>query len=195
MKVSSILTYGATILYLWLIFWFQKWNAVWWDNVNVLIFSVILAPTLAFGFKLLIDKWLLDPWGGYRYPNKYFYLLFLGLGISTILGVTVAEPKWESTTPVVHKEKAYSPGVYYNRYYYSSPRARSGEVYVPSLDFLGDMDAGEDGGEALAFLLLLILVLILVIGSAFITHFWVFSGLLMLSLMWLYYHSNSKQWD
>ena len=89
---------------------------------------------------------------------------------------------------------------YNDRFYYSRTGrkySRGGYEWVDGFTVGGDggnsssgSGDSDGGGEAIAYLLLIFIIVLMFIGSAFISHFWVFACIWGLTLAWLYWHNN-----
>jgi hypothetical protein len=153
-----------------LLVWYKKWEASW-GPVNVLMISAtMVAVTLVVGLR---SYWFQRR--EQRTRRQVFVIPLAGLILSVALGLYCAEPK-------EFGGQTRSSG-------FPSEAARWSASRSSDFDILGitgggnlDLDIDCDGDLCLVLLLVLI-VTVCVVSSAFIPHFWVLAGHLLLTIM------------
>lgn len=171
---------AMAIIYTFLLFRYKKYWATWSFGeleVPVLLVGIPIALISAFImrriFTMLVDE-------DYLFKNWAIGFLTLSFAGCIILGITLTEPKehlgWsgerEKTTYNDDYQHSHT-SIWLHSFGDSSSNVGGG----------GGLEIGEDGGEALAYLLLFLFVVIMMVLSALIPHFWIVGALTMLTIL------------
>lgn len=150
--------------------WYKKWEASW-GPVNIFVVSAaMIAITLVVGIR---SQWFQrrrqrTSWWAFLIP-------FAGLILSVALGLYSTEPR------------EFGGQTRTNGYPSEADRwsaARASQITFMGLDIGDDLLMGIDcDGEACLLLLLVLIAIVCVAASAFIPHFWVLAGHLLLTIM------------
>mgnify|MGYP001827686693 CR=1 FL=1 len=151
--------------------WYKKWEASW-GPLNVLVVSAAgVAITLVVGIK---SQWFQDR--RRRIGQQVFLIPLAGLALSVALGLYSTEPK-------EFGGQTRNRGFQSQADRWAASRASEsrflGLAIGNSLDIL-DIDCD---GEACLVLFLVLIAVVCVVSSAFIPHFWVLAGHLLLTIM------------
>lgn len=144
---------------------YKKWEANW-GPVNILAVSaVMVAVTLVIGIK--------SDWFQRRRRRTRWWVFLIplaGLILSVGLGLYATEPQELGR----QTRAGGSP----------SDTDRPGQIAFIGLDMGDDLLMGLDcDGEECLLLLLILIAIVCVVASAFIPHFWVLAGHLLLTIM------------
>lgn len=174
--IMAILTVLIGLAFTYLVFRYDKFAAKW----GIFPIWMLALVVVALGTYLVsLTDWFNNQ--RYRTPFWVFLIPLAGIAVSTGLGIVNTEDvRHIDPTSEIYTETGYN--------YYYSPR------YL-NFSSGGDLDSGggfdaddfDCDGEGCAYILLLVLLIIvtvvLIIGSAFIPHFWLLSGILFLTIM------------
>jgi hypothetical protein len=151
--------------------WYKKWEASW-GPLNVLAVSAaVVAITLVVGIK---SQWFQDR--RQRLEPRVFLIPLAGLVLSVSLGLYSTEPK-------EFGRQTRNRGFESQAARWSATRASEGRFLGATIgDSLHLIDIDCDG-EACLVLFLIVIVVICVVSSAFVPHFWVLAGHLLLTIM------------
>ena len=199
-RIQLLICVLSTCIFLWFYFDYDKYQATWWAWCNVTMFSLLFGPGLCLLMDVLLEKWLFDAMPFSRgVSTKFFTLLAIGVASFMMSGIYFTEPEkgWdEPKQALVQQPTQY---VNYNDGFYHSRSGRNYQrgnydwaVDLFSFETSDSSNSSDDdsGGEALLFIILLAVIVAMVLGSAFISHFWVFASIWGLSFLWLYYYRN-----
>lgn len=140
-----------------------------WFGINIFIYSIVAILVVIIIFSRL--EWFRQRYGSTS--GRMFVIAVAGFVLSILMGIVFTEPQEISGYGYDYSQTR--SGYYY--YYF-------GDILGYSADFdAPDVDLGDDNGEAIAILLLVILVVILIVASAFVPHFWVLAGAVLLGVM------------
>ena len=180
-KIFFLSSMAMLAVVLWFVNSYHKWDAAWGT------FPVFLCALIGSA----LTWWALGHlyWFAHSHYEAGLRMVLLpavGIVFCLFSGIKLTEPKaqdaWvtdESGAQAYEYNYARTPmGA---RYYHW----RSINVDEPDIESgdSSDIDLGDDGGEAIAYLLLVVLVLVVVVASAFVPHFWVFAGLVLVTVM------------
>lgn len=167
MVVATIVT---AIMLSGILVWYGKWEASW-GPVNILVVSALMvAITLVVGIR---SQWFQRR---QRRTRWWAFLIPLaGLILSVGLGLYSTEPKefggQTRTNGFPSEADRWSA-------------TRASRIAIMGIDIGGDLDMDIDcDGEACLLLLLILIAIVCVAASAFIPHFWVLAGHLLLTIM------------
>ncbi len=181
LKVVTLII--AIPIEIFLIFRYQKWNALW-GNIPVIIIAVIVIAAVLYGGITM--NWFQRRLERTRW--WVFALFCVGWAISAGVGTYYSEPIEFVETPRNGAVETINPiRTDANSYNWSYTRASRIGYFsdVGGINFdLGDC-SGDDCGAALLFLVVVAIVIICVMASAMIPHFWVVATSLLLALMFL----------
>jgi hypothetical protein len=164
-------TIVPAILLFAILVWYKKWEASW-GPLNVLVVSAaIVAVTLVVGIK---SQWFQVR--RRRIGRRVFLIPLAGLVLSVGLGLYLAEPReFGGRTRISglqsEENRRSATGASQDRFL--------GITVWDSLDLV-DFDCD---GEGCLVLILILIVVVCVVSSAFIPHFWVLAGHLLLAIM------------
>jgi hypothetical protein len=173
--VSGFLLIFVTFGFAYLTTIFSKFSSMW-GSIPVLIPTLIV---LGFATWFLTkSSWFNSKRG--RTPPIIFAVLLIGMILAPILGITRTENINRAIeTPV---------GEYNYDYRVEQAMYMATDTGMNTVDFSFGILSGCDD-DACFWIVVIILVVvataILVIGSAYITHFWFFSGSIFLCGMWI----------
>ncbi len=172
--VMVIMVVLSLVAFAFFVFRFHKVEAAW-GPVPVIVPAFIGLLVLAYfiprtrWFRFYRD----------RTPMWVFLIPVIGLVLSTWLGLAKAEDMH------VLRQPATQPAVYNNVQPSGLFLQSAGNVSDFAFSFdLPDCD-GDACGTIFLVIALIVLVLVLVIGSAYIPHFWILSGTILLGIMLL----------
>jgi hypothetical protein len=166
-QVMFILTGGLVLVFLFLILKLHKFDAAW-GGLPVYIVAFVVA---AIGILIVVNTtWFQDQ--SLRTPLIVYLIPAAGLAISLLLGLGTENPRSLSLDTTAEQ-------VVYNDF---TPLA----VDFIRVPFSSGVSMSCDGDGCLAVVLIVALVaitLVLVLGSAYIPHFWILSGVVLLSIL------------
>lgn len=181
---SFLLTGLSVVLFIYCYFVFKKWNAEWY-GLNVTILSIIIAPIIGIGMKMIFIHFI----------DEDFFFSYAGFGglafgsiLCIILGCWLTEPTLQKGW---NEDKPVSEGYRHSRvgsYYYSST------YFVNSNESSSSSSSSDTDGEGLAYLVLILVVVILILLSAILPHFWIIGSLSILTIMILFLIQNEKDY-
>lgn len=172
---GMILITALTLMgHVFTLFLFRKWQAVWFDGLNVVAVAAIVGFAVALlGISM---RWFQER--KCRLSWWVFLIPFLAYGLSAILGVHFTEPRVENLRSLpVNQGSGYE---------YVWAASRTGQdAAMGGVQFLGDgMDLDCDD-EACFVLILVVIAIACVIASAAIPHFWVVATTILWVIMLL----------
>jgi hypothetical protein len=173
--VSGFLLSFLTISFVYLTTVFNKLSSTW-GPIPVLIPTLIILCVAT--WYLAKSRWFMSKTG--RTPPIIFAILLIGMILALSLGITRTENvNMAIDSPV---------GEYDYNYRVEQAMSLATDTGVNTIDFsFGILSECDD--DACFWIVVIILVVIatviLVIGSAYITHFWFFSGAIFLCGMWI----------
>jgi hypothetical protein len=151
--------------------WYKKWEASW-GPMNVLVVSaVMVAITLILGIK---SQWFQDR--RRRFGRRVFLIPLAGLVLSVGLGLYSTEPK-------EFGGRTRNSGFQSEAARWSASRASEGRFLGIAIGNSLDIVDIDCDGEACLVLFLVLIAVVCVVSSAFIPHFWVLAGHLLLTIM------------
>jgi hypothetical protein len=151
--------------------WYKKWEASW-GPVNVLVISAaVVAITLIVGIK---SRWFQDR--RRRIGQRVYLIPLAGLVLSVCLGLYSTEPK-------EFGGRTRSRGFPSEAARWSATRASEGRFLGLTIGDTLDLVAIDCDGKECLVLLLILIAVVCVVSSAFIPHFWVLAGHLLLTIM------------
>jgi hypothetical protein len=169
-----LVTALVVILFSYFVFRFHKVEATW-GGIPVVIPTFL--AMLALGWFIPRTSWFRLSQD--RTPMWIFFIPTIGLVISLWLGLAQTENMSVlSTSPT----KTVSYNTVQTTGFFLNTVGNAGELGF--LDGLSDCD-GDVCGVILLVVLLVILTFVLVLGSAYIPHFWILSGSILLGIMLL----------
>lgn len=155
------LTLICCITYLVLLAKFDKFSARWGE---IPVFAVALAVILPITFVFTRIEWFRNL--RLRTPFWVYLIPVIGLLLSTSFGI--------SSTENLQRLGTLSDSLEGNEM----------DAIFIGMDFLEGFDCDDDACIIIFLVVLLVAItVILIIGSIYITHFWVLSGLIFLSLL------------
>jgi hypothetical protein len=174
--IYAAISLACAIIFTMIVWQYKKWTATWF-GVPVVFIAIPACLLLAYGLSRL--EW----WQSRYYSSTPRVLLILigGIILSTFLGVYYTEPRvedaWTSGHVYSYQESRAGGWYYYNFASVNSGNSSSSSSSSPDID-MDNMD-----GEAVLVIFLIVLVIIIVLASAFIPHFWVFGGALLITAL------------
>lgn len=180
-KIWKTALFGGLMLllsgiWLYLFMYYEKFDAEWFGGVKVIYISTLAAFLVA--LALANFRWFQNRFRSA--PVKMFAIVAVGLILSTMLGIYFTEPAGRTSM----SDEEYS----YNDY----SRSRAGIYYYYLFVDTADVAAGTSipdidlEGEGVVILFLIVLVVFLVVASIFISHFWVLSGVVLITIMGMF---------
>jgi hypothetical protein len=170
-----IISFTVLLVFSFLTLKYGKLSATWGD-IPVWIIGFVVSGLIAFGVtrtELFQEQYE-------RLPFWIYLIPLLGIILSTSLGIGFMESQRVERTE--RTSGGYYSTYYYYPHYFSS---YSSDGSSSSVDFEMPKCSGKNCGSGYLVLGLIILTVILVVGSAFIEHFWLFSGILFGTLLLL----------
>ena len=178
-KVAA--TIVAIIAEAYFLFQYQKWTAIWWGGVPVIVIAVICIGAILYGGVTM--RWFQN-----RARRTYwwvFALFFFGWIVSAYVGMYNTEPIELGAWSRLERQN-YSYNYNLTRagrstFFDSSSSSSSSSTFDFSSAASGCSD--DDCGALLLFIVIVVIVIICIMGSAFIPHFWVVATCMLLTAM------------
>lgn len=164
----------ATIIFGLLAVLYKKWTAEWF-GIPVFFYAIPASAALAWGLSRL--EW----WQNRPRSTSFNIVIVLagGLILSTFLGIFFTEPTMTN--------------IQMSKYDYTYDDTRVGYWYGNNLSYGNanadvnsddiDIDIDDADGEGFAYLILILLAIAVILASAFIPHFWIFGGFLLVTAL------------
>lgn len=174
------LTVLAAIAFVILLIGYDKGQASWrWWSLDVNVIWLSLGAVVVTYLLVRWTWWFRER--DFYLPGAFYWIPAVGLVISVALGIYYQEPgefgKSRAEITAVQSTDGQQPVAV-------SSGSRTTVIQQPRSFSMPDFHcSGKSCGKALVIVALVVLVLVCIIGSAFIAHFWVLSGAILITLL------------
>lgn len=175
------------IYFVYSLFEYEKFS--WetnWGGISVFFIGIVVAAIAGLIFSQV-------PW--FRYGDSASWKMFITVSLGTFLIIFLGVYCTESDGTVSHQEnqQSASSGSNYHHYYYGYSRMGRSSYGTAIDDFFSGAATTSSNSssssksstkfsEETIYIAIFFLVILLIVGSAFIPHMWVMSGMIILTI-------------